>query len=130
LDWQLSSLAQLYNSALSPLPTLKILEIRNHRKYCQDDMEIIQWLELLHLFPSVKDIVISEKTFQLLAPALDELAGDSVMEVLPALQNIFLQGRQPSEPDKKAIGRLVTMRQLSDCPVTVQHRHGEDLDQY
>src|SRR6266850_1889759 len=32
-DWQLSSLAQLYNSALSPLPALEHLEIHNRRNF-------------------------------------------------------------------------------------------------
>jgi hypothetical protein len=128
-DWQLSSLAQLYNAALSSLPTLNILEVRN-RQYWEDDMETIQWLELLHLFPSVKDLVVSEKTFQLLAPTLDELAGEGVTGVLPALQNIFLQGPQLSEPNKKDIGRFIATRHLFGRPVTVQHRDGEDLDDY
>jgi F-box-like len=126
-DWQLSSLAQLYDAALSSLPTLKILEIRNPRNW-EDDVENIQWLELLSLFPSVKDLVISEKTFRLVAPALDELAGDSVTDVLPALQNIFLQGPQSLEPNKKDIGRFIATRHLFGRPVTVQHRGGRDLD--
>jgi hypothetical protein len=66
--------------------------------------ENIQWLEFLHLFPSAKDLVLSEKSFLLVAPALDELDGESVTEVLPALQNIIIQDPQPSEPDKKPIG--------------------------
>ena len=47
-DWQLSSLSQLYNSTLSPIPTLEHLEIHNRRKrkYWKGDMENVQWLEL------------------------------------------------------------------------------------
>ena len=127
-DWQLSSLSQLYASALSPLPTLQYLEIYNPRKYWEDDMENVQWLELLRLFPSVKDLVLSEKSFRLVAPALNELDGQGIMEVLPALQNIVLQSPQPSEPDNKAVGKIITTRQLLGRPVTVQHRDGEDLD--
>jgi len=126
-DWQLSSLAQLYHTALPSLPTLNILEIHNLRNW-EDDVENIQWLELLHLFPSVKDLVVSEKTFRLVAPALDELAGGSVTEVLPALQNIFLQSTQSSEPNKKDIGRFISTRHLFGRPVTIQHRDGKDLD--
>jgi len=82
-DWQLSSVAQLYNSALSPLPTLEYLKIHNPRKYWEDDMENVQWLELLHLFPSVKNLLLSMKSFRLVAPALDELDGEIITEVLP-----------------------------------------------
>jgi hypothetical protein len=128
-DWQLSSLAQLYHAALPSLPTLKILEIHNPRKW-EDDVENIQWLELLSLFPSLEDLVISEKTFRLVAPALDELAGDSVMEVLPALQNIFVQGSQSSKPNKKDIGRFISTRHLFGHPVTVQHRYSKGLGYY
>jgi hypothetical protein len=127
-DWQLSSLSQLYNSALSPLPTLEHLEIHNPRKDWEDDMENIQWLELLRRFPSVKDLILSEKSFQLIGTALNELDGESVTEVLPALRNIVLQGPQPSRPVNKAIGKFISTRQLLGSPVTLQHRDGNDLD--
>jgi hypothetical protein len=127
-DWQLSSLAQLCNSALSPLPTLEHLEFHNFQKYWEDDMENVQWLELLSLFPSLKDFVLSEKSFRLVAPALNELDGESIMEVLPALQNIVIQGPQPLEPNNKTIGKFIATRQLLGSPVTVQYRDGNDLD--
>jgi hypothetical protein len=129
-DWQLSSLSQLYNSALSPLPTLEHLEIYNHREYWRDDMENVQWLELLRQFTSVKDLALSVKLFRLVAPALNELEGESVTEVLPVLQNIVVQDPQPSEPDNKSIGKFISRRQLLGSPVTVQHRDGDDLDAY
>jgi hypothetical protein len=129
-DWQLSSLSQLYNSALSPLPTLERLEIHNPRTYWEDDMENVQWLEFLRLFPSVKDLALSVKLFRLVAPALNELDGESVTEVLPALQNILIQAPQPSEPDNQAIGKFIATRQLLGSPVTVQHHDGSDLDHY
>jgi hypothetical protein len=127
-DRQLSSLSQLYNSALAPLPALKHLEIHNHRKYWKDDTENVRWLELLHLFPSLKDLVLSEKSFQLVAPALNGLDGESAAEVLPTLQSIIIQGSQPSETDNKVIGKFISTRQLLGVPVTVQHHDGNDSD--
>jgi len=47
LDWQLSSLAQVCGSFLSPLPALERLEVRKYRPDWQDDIENTQWLELL-----------------------------------------------------------------------------------
>jgi hypothetical protein len=129
-DWQLSSLSQLYNSAISPLPTLERLEIYNPRKDWEDDVENIQWLELLHLFTSVKELVLSEVLFPFVAPALDELDGASITEVLPALQNFVIQGPQASEYDNKAIGKFIAMRQLLGSPVTVQHHDGKGRDEY
>ena len=121
-DWQVSLLSQLYNSAFSPVPMLEHLEIHNRRKHWEDDMENVQWLELLHMFPSVKDLILSVGSFRLVARALDGLDGDSVTEVLPALQTIVIQGHQPSEADNKAIGKFIATRQLLGSPVTVQHR--------
>jgi hypothetical protein len=126
-DWQLSSLAQLHDTALSFL-TVKSLEISNPRNW-EDAVENIQWLDLLSLFPFVKDLVVSEKTFQLVAPALDEFAGGSVTEVLPALQNIFVQSPQSSELNKKDIARFIDTRFVLGRPVTVQYRYGERLDE-
>jgi F-box-like len=128
-DWQLSSLSQLYYSALSPLPTLECLEICN-RKYWEDDMENIQWLELLRLFATVKDLVLSKKSFRLVALALDEIDGEYVTEVLPALQNIIIRGPQPLVPDNKVIGKFIATRQLLGSPVTVQHLDGKNLDDF
>jgi hypothetical protein len=119
-DWQLSSLAQVCDSALSPLPTLERLEIDIMRSW-KDDVENAQWVELLHPFTSVKDLVLQGKSIQHVALALEQPAasGESVTEALPALQNLFLQGPQPSKPVKKAIGKFVDARQFSGRPVAV-----------
>jgi hypothetical protein len=129
-DWQLSSLAQLYNSALSPLPTLEHLEIHNLRRDWEDDMENVQWLEFLRLFPCLKGLALSLKSFHLVAPALNELDGESMTEVLPALQNIVLEAPRPSEPDNKVFGKFIATRQLLGSPVTVQYRDGSNLDRF
>ena len=41
------------------------------------------------------------------------------MEVLPALEDIFLDWPEPSGPVQEAIGGFVTARQLSDHPVAI-----------
>ena len=127
-DWQLSSLAQVCTSELSALPSLERLHINQYRQHWEDDMENSQWLELLRPFTATKDLFVYEELFGLIAPALEELAGEGVMGVLPALQNIFLQGPKPSERIKKSIGEFIAARQVLDSPVTVYQRDGEDLD--
>jgi hypothetical protein len=92
-------------------------------------MEDTQWLELLRPFTSVKDLVLSEDSFPFIAPALQELSGESVTEVLPALQNIFFTGLIPSGPVKKAIRKVIAARQLAGCPITVRHR-GDTKQKY
>ena len=86
LEWQLSAVAQVLNSFLSSLPNLDNLEIAVSRKVRQGEIEVIQWQEFLRLFTSVKDMTLEFKdSVRLVAPALQELAGERATEVLPAL---------------------------------------------
>jgi len=119
LDWQLSSIVQVCMSALSPLPTLECLEIISCRDHRQDDVEDTQWLEVLHLFTSVKNLVLSEILSLPVAASLEKLSGENATEVLPTLQNLFLQVPHSSKPIEQAIGKYITARQLSGCPATV-----------
>jgi hypothetical protein len=73
-DWQLSSLAQVCNPALSPFPTLEHLEIYIKRSW-KDDIENTQWVELLHPFTSMKELLLHDKSIRHVAPALEELTG-------------------------------------------------------
>jgi hypothetical protein len=126
LDWQISSLAQVCRTSFPPIPTLESLSIhiqkdRDSPLAWQDDMEDTQWLDLLHLFTSVKNLDLYATSVPFIAPALQELSGERVTEVLPTLKNLFLQGPQPSGPVKEAIGKFIAARQLAGCPVTVRH---------
>ncbi len=123
LDWQISSLAQVCSTSFPPLLTLERLDIvietdPNSPLKWQDEMEDTQWLELLHPFTSVKDLHLSKDSAAFIAPALQELSGERVTEVLPALQNLFLEESQPSKLVKEAIGKFIAARQLSGCPIT------------
>jgi F-box-like len=125
---QILSIRRLYDSALSPLPTLKSLEICDHRIYQRPDIDIGPWLGLLHLFSSVEDLILSATLFGRVAQALGKLAEERVTEMLPVLQNIFLEGPHPLETVSQAIGKFVAKRRLLGCPVTVYHRDNEHLD--
>ena len=124
LDWQLSALAQVLNSFLSSLPTLESLQITVSREDWQGEIEVIQWREFLHPFTSVKEMtLIVENSVRLVAPALQELAGEGATEVLPTLQDLFLRtnGWQPSGPVKEAIEQFIAIGQLDGHPVTVHY---------
>jgi len=128
-SWQISAITHVCSSSLPPLPTLERLGIYENRlqwvkPMWQDNILNTQWLQLFHPFGSVKNIFLSDKLVQLVAPALQELTGERVTEVLPALQNLFLQGPEPSETVQEAIGRFIAERQLSDCPVAVHCERG------
>jgi hypothetical protein len=131
LDWQLSSLSQVCNSILLALSTVEYLDLGCHFSgpyplLIEDDMEDTQWLELLHPFANVKDLHLSGKVTTCIAPALRELTGERVTEVLPALQNIFLNGIYPGPGARvvKPIREFVAARQLSGCPVALSPRRG------
>jgi len=133
LDWQISSLAQVCSTSFTPLPALERLDMDieadpNSPLEWQDDMEDTQWLELLRPFTSVKDLILSEASVPFITPSLQELSGERVTEVLPTLENLFLEGPQPSGPVKEAIQKFIAARQFFGYPVTVHHRDNRNLE--
>jgi hypothetical protein len=125
-DWQLSSLAQLCTLSLPPLPALERLGIhegRSSQPQWQDDVEDRQWAELFRPFTTVTTLDISETFVGRVAPALKALARrESATEVMPALENIFLEGQQPPQSIYNAIGQFVAVRELCGQPVAIHHR--------
>ena len=121
-EWQLSSLEQVCTSSLPPVSTLEDLCISENRDWpphWQDDVENILWLDLLRSFVALKNLYLSEKYVSRIAPALQELVGDRTIEVLPILENVFLEGLQTSGPLQEGIEKFVVARRLTDRPVTV-----------
>jgi hypothetical protein len=125
LDWQLSSLAQVCNWTL-PHYAVERLDIREDLEfepYREDEMEDRQWIERLRPFTSVKDLCLSEELALRVPLALKELV--SATEVVPALQNLFLEGLQPSSTRRlvqETIRPFIAARQLSNHPVAVHYR--------
>jgi hypothetical protein len=76
----------------------------------QGDIENSQWLELFDTFPAVKYLFIRRKIAPHIVPALQELVGERVTEVLPALQTLFLD-----EPGcfQKTIGQFIAGRPVA-----------------
>ena len=121
-EWQLSSLGQVCTSTFPSLPMLKDLFIFEHGgrpPHWQDDVENTLWLELLHPFAAVKNLYLSKKYIPRIAPALQELVGGRTTEVLPTLENIFLEGSQPLGPFHEGIETFVTARRVTSRPVAV-----------
>ena len=125
LDWQISFLEQLCGSSLSPLSALKDLYI-DEQTYQQPVLEVninnALWLELLHFFTTVKNLFLSENIATRVVPALQEVVGGRTTEVLPTLQNVFIEGLQPSghvQEVQEGIGKFVASRQLTSQPIVV-----------
>jgi len=85
----------------------------------KDDIENTEWLDLLLPFTTVKDLYLSKQFSPRIAPALQELTGGRTTEALPNLQNLFLEGFQPSELVHEGIGSFISARQLTNHPVAI-----------
>ena len=122
-DWQLSSLEQFCTPFFPPLFTLEglyISEVQEDSPRWQDDVENELWLDLLRLFVAVKNLYLCEEFVPRIAPALEELGGRTTV-ALSTLDNIFLEGFQPSGPLHKDIEKFVAARRLTSHPVVVSH---------
>jgi len=121
-DPHTSSLAQSCSSFLPLLPSLEHLGISGYLPSGGQDVEAKQWMELLRPFITVEALVLDESAVFSVAPALQKLVGERVMEGLPALQTIFLEGFQSWIPVPEGIGKFIAARELSGRPVIVRHR--------
>jgi hypothetical protein len=126
LGRQLSNLAKICTLSLRLFLTMENLYIDGMvhlPPIWEDDVENTKWLDLLLPFTAVKNLYLS-KAFSLriapvLAPVLQELTGGRKTEVLPALQNVLLEGFQPLEPVHEGIAQFVSARQLTNHPVAI-----------
>jgi hypothetical protein len=126
-DWQVSSMEQVCTLCLPPLSTLEdiyIYESRRSQPDRQDNIENMLWLELLHPFTSAKNLYLSKGFASRIGPALQELVGGRATVVLPTLQNIFLEGLQPSGTVQEGIQKFVAARQVTSHPIAVSHWDG------
>jgi hypothetical protein len=130
-DWQLSSLAQVCTSSFpyAFIPTvehLSVLEETLSPPHWKDHIESSQWLELLHPFTAVKNLYLSKEFAPRITPSLQELVGRRATEALPALKKLVLEEIHPSKPVKKAIGKFVAARRLSNHPITISQWEREE----
>ena len=109
LDQQVSSMAQLCLSSLHLPSALECLDIREGFERAlgwHDQNEDVQWLDLLHPFTGLKDLHLDKGVVPHYTLALRELTGERVTDVLPALQNLFIEELEPSGPMQEALGQF------------------------
>jgi hypothetical protein len=129
-DWQLSSIEQVCNSSLHPLSTVEDLKIKHQYSelvWKDDDIENTLWLQLLLPFTAVKNLHLEDIFAPGIVAALQELVGDRIMEVLPSLRKIFVEGLVPWRPLQENFRRLVAARGLSDHPIDISVWDYKDL---
>ena len=126
-DWQLFSIEQVCSSSLLPISSVEDLYIESHSSYKDwknDATEGTLWLTVLLQFTAVKNLYISHQIAPAIcAPALQELIGARITDVLPSLQNIFVGKFKFDQTGYRTfeenVGQFVAARQLSDHPVAI-----------
>jgi hypothetical protein len=73
-------------------------------------MDNTQWIPLFHVFPAVETLHVTGNVAGHIASTLRDIAEESVMEVLPALQSLSLS---------VAESRFLSLRRLCGRPVTI-----------
>ena len=116
IDQQVSCITKICSQYSFLLPGVEQLDIY-HRSICwQVDSDETLWLEFFRPFTAVRTLRISCHPQSSIMRALQEL---TTIEVLPALDGLYLEDYQPSGPGQKAIEPLIVARQYSDHPVAV-----------
>ena len=105
--------------SLSTLENLYIQEDPFWKPFWESDVENTLWLQLSRPFAAVKNLYLDKKFVPRFAPALQELVGRRSTEVLPTLENIFLEGFQPSGPLHEGIEKFVAARRLTSHSVAI-----------
>ena len=126
-DLRLSYLAQFCSSCLPTLFPFECLHIHAPRHYTWQDVTVMdnqdsQWLELLRHFSAVKHLHLSKLIASRVAQALRGLSAGRVMELLPALEAIFISDLVG--PVMEAISGFADARQLSGHPVFISDSQG------
>ena len=123
-DWQLSSIEQVCNFSFPSLPMIEDLYIKHYYSglvWKNEAIENTLWFQLLLPFTAVKNFYLSKEFVPGIASALQELVGGRITEVLPSLQNIFVEGLESLGPFNfhENIGQFVAARQLLGCQISI-----------
>jgi len=116
IDWQVSHIAQVlshFSATLSTVIHLK-LEVQLEGGRQLNGTDDIDWLHLLRQFSTVQTLHVSRELARHIALALEDIAGEMVVQVLPSLHLVHVVGQPASSVEK-----FVAVRWLSGRPVTV-----------
>ena len=114
IDWQVSHIAQVVSYFSTTLSNVVHLKLQNGYGFQSEGVDDVEWLPLLHQFPTVRTLHVSNQLAGLVALALEDISLETVAEVLPSLDLICFEGRPASSVEK-----FIAARQLSGRPVTV-----------
>ena len=116
LDWQVSSVAQIFNSLIQISSTVEHLTLR-HKTHGQSSEEHnaidpTEWRELLRSFSNVKALDVDDGLVEELSRSLLD-DGKLPLEILPELQELTYSGRgnvfKPFIDARQDAGRPVSL---------------------
>ena len=114
VDWQVSHLAQALNQISTVLSNILHFAIGCTSIILEpDEMDDIEWLELLRPFSSVQTLFVSKEFAGHISRSLEAIATAIATEVLPALDVLCLEGEPPS-----SVHKFIAARSESGRPVT------------
>ncbi|KAH9971567.1 hypothetical protein BGW80DRAFT_1446400 [Lactifluus volemus] len=122
VDWQVSSMAQIFNQLSFLLSGIDQLDIYSVvASTWKVDMDDTQWLELFRPFTALQTLRMSGPLQSLVMSALQGPGGEWAMEVLPTLDNLHLARYQASGSMLRDTEKSVIARQHPAHAVTVHH---------
>jgi hypothetical protein len=120
--WHMAHVLSQFSATLSNVVHLKLKAHPGEDDRQLEDRDDVEWQHLLHQFPAVQTLHVSQGLAGHVSLALEEVAGEVVTEVLPSLDLVCLAGQPASSMEK-----FVASRQLSDTerPVAVVYTERE-----
>jgi hypothetical protein len=119
LDWQVSSVAQIFNSISQVLSTVENLTLgqRVHSRSSEEHSEVdrSEWRKLLRSFSNVKTLRVGNGLVKEVSRSLRLEDGEDPLELLPELQSLTYSGIG----DTDAFTSFIDARQKAGRPVTL-----------
>jgi hypothetical protein len=121
--WHVSSLARVCTLSLPPISVstaehLYIYHGPPSRPHWHGSIESTLWLELLRPFIAMKNLYLSEEYVPHILPVLQHIVAGEMTELLPMVQNLFVEGYQSSGPRPEGIEQLISVLLLSGRTMT------------
>ena len=123
LDWQVSSMAQIFNSLGHLFSVVEHLtfkyEVHSQSSEAHNEVDRTEWRKLLRPFRNVKTLWIGNGLVEQLSRSLDLEDGELPLEVLPELQELTYSG---SGNTNDAFTSFIDTRQNADHAITLVRR--------
>ena len=132
LDWQVSSVAQIFNSHILIFSTVEHLtfeyEVHSRSSEQHNEVDRTEWRKLFRSFNNVKTLCVDDVLVKELARGLQLYDGELPLGLLPELQELIYSG---SDNTVDVFTSFTHARQNVGCPVTlttINHNNNDSED--